>query len=82
VGSFLGGKWAEREAYLLPPASAEVKKMCVYIYRSTLPYAFMAQCLVKLRHDFTFHFYDLVLSFYSAYSSAQVAYLGNVFDLN
>jgi hypothetical protein len=41
-GSFSGGKAPRREADHSPPASAEVKKM--WIYTSTPPYAFMAQC--------------------------------------
>jgi hypothetical protein len=39
-GSFLGGKAARREADHSPPASADVKKMWIYI--STFPYAFTA----------------------------------------
>jgi hypothetical protein len=34
-----------READHSPPASAEFKK--IWIYTSTLPYAFMAQCLIS-----------------------------------
>jgi hypothetical protein len=45
-GSFPGGKRPGREADHSPPASAEVKKM--WIYTSTPPYAFMAQCLNSL----------------------------------
>jgi hypothetical protein len=40
------------EADYSPPTSAEVKNM--WIYTSTPPYAFMAQCLVKHRDNFTF----------------------------
>jgi hypothetical protein len=39
-GSFLGVKRPGREADHSPPASAKVKKM--WIYASTLPYAFTA----------------------------------------
>jgi hypothetical protein len=42
---FLGVKRRGREAGHSPPASAEVKKM--WIYTSTPPYAFMAQCLIS-----------------------------------
>jgi hypothetical protein len=38
-----GVKRQGREADHSPPTSAEVKKM--WIYTSTLPYAFMTQCL-------------------------------------
>jgi hypothetical protein len=41
----LGVKQSGREADHSPPASAEVKKMWIYI--STPPYAFMAQCLIS-----------------------------------
>jgi hypothetical protein len=41
-----------READHSYPSSAEVKKM--WIYTSTPPYTFMAQCLVKHRDNFTF----------------------------
>jgi hypothetical protein len=37
-------KLSEREADHSPPASAEVKKIWLYIF--TRPYAFMAQCLI------------------------------------
>jgi hypothetical protein len=40
-----GVKWLRHEAEHLPPASAKVKKM--WIYTSTPPYAFMAQCLIS-----------------------------------
>jgi hypothetical protein len=42
---FPGLKWPGREADHSPPTSAEVKKM--WIYTSTLPYAFMGQCLIS-----------------------------------
>jgi hypothetical protein len=45
VGSFSGVKRPGREADHSPPASAEVKKMWIYI--STPTYAFMAQCLIS-----------------------------------
>jgi hypothetical protein len=44
-GSFPWVKRPGREADHWPPASAEVKKM--WIYTSTPPYAFMAQCLIR-----------------------------------
>jgi hypothetical protein len=39
-----GVKWMEPETDHSPPTSAEVKK--TWIYTSTHPYAFMAQCLI------------------------------------
>jgi hypothetical protein len=36
-----------------PPSNAEVKN--AWSYTSTTPYVFMAWCLVKHRHNFTFH---------------------------
>jgi hypothetical protein len=42
----LGLKRLGLEADYSPPASAEVKKMC--IYTSTPPCAFMVQCLISL----------------------------------
>jgi hypothetical protein len=47
-----GVKRQGREADHSPPTSAEVKK--TWIYKSTLPYIFMAYCLVKHRDNFTF----------------------------
>jgi hypothetical protein len=47
-----GVKRTGREADHSPPTSDEVKKM--WIYTSTPPYAFMAQCLIKHRDKFTF----------------------------
>jgi hypothetical protein len=41
----LGVKRPVREADHLAAANAEVKKM--WIYTSTIPYAFMAQCLIS-----------------------------------
>jgi hypothetical protein len=41
-----------READHLPPSSAEVKN--AWSYTSTLPYSFMACCLVEHRGNFTF----------------------------
>jgi hypothetical protein len=41
-----------READHSPATSAEVKK--IWIYTSTPPYAFMAQCLVKHDDSFTY----------------------------
>jgi hypothetical protein len=41
--SFPVVKWLGREPDHSPPTSDEVKK--IWIYTSTLPYAFMAQCL-------------------------------------
>jgi hypothetical protein len=41
----LGIKWPGNEADNSTPASAEVKKM--WIYTLSLPYAFMAQCLIR-----------------------------------
>jgi hypothetical protein len=38
-------KWPGHEPKHSPPASVEVKK--VWIYTSTPPYAFMAQCLIS-----------------------------------
>jgi hypothetical protein len=43
------------EAGHSPPTNVEVNKM--WIYTSTPPYAFMAQCLVKHRDNFTLHPY-------------------------
>jgi hypothetical protein len=40
-----GVKWLGREADQSPPTSAKVNK--TWIYASTLPYAFMAQCLIN-----------------------------------
>jgi hypothetical protein len=44
-GLFLGVKRPGREADHSPRTSAEVKKM--WIYTSTPPYVFMAQCLIS-----------------------------------
>jgi hypothetical protein len=41
----LGVKRSGHEADHSPPGSANVKKM--WIYKSTPPYAFMAQCLIN-----------------------------------
>jgi hypothetical protein len=49
----LGVKRPAREADHSPPTSAEVKKTWISI--STPPYAFMAQCLIKHRGNFTFY---------------------------
>jgi hypothetical protein len=51
AGSFPGVKRPGREADHSPPTSTEVKTM--WIYTSTSPYAFMTQCLVKHRDNFT-----------------------------
>jgi hypothetical protein len=47
-----GVKRQGREADNSHPASAEMKK--IWIYASTSPYAFMAQCLIKHRDNFNF----------------------------
>jgi hypothetical protein len=47
-GSFPGVKRPGREADHSPPASAEVKKM--WIYTPTPPHAFMAWCLIIVKH--------------------------------
>jgi hypothetical protein len=44
-GSFPGVKRQGREADHSPPTSAEVKKM--WIYTSTPPFVFMAECLIS-----------------------------------
>jgi hypothetical protein len=44
-GSFPGVKWPVREADHSPLASAEVRKMWIYI--STPPYTLMAYCLIR-----------------------------------
>jgi hypothetical protein len=44
-GSFPGDKEAGREADHSPPTSAEAKML--WIYTSTPPYVFMAQCLAS-----------------------------------
>jgi hypothetical protein len=42
-GSFPGGKSGRHmNSEHLPPTTAEVRKMLIYMYTSTLPYAFMA----------------------------------------
>jgi hypothetical protein len=46
-----GVKRPEREADHSPPTSAKFKNTS--IYTSTPPYAFMAQCLIKHRDNFT-----------------------------
>jgi hypothetical protein len=51
-GIFLGIKWPEREANHSPPTNAEVKK--TWVYTSTLPYMFMAWCVVKYGDSFRF----------------------------
>jgi hypothetical protein len=52
--NFSGDKVAGREADHSPPASVQVHKM--WTYKSTLPYAFMAWCLIKHMDNFTFFF--------------------------
>jgi len=49
--SFTGVRRPEREANHWPPSSAEVN---MWSYTSTLPYTFVAWCLVKHRDSFTF----------------------------
>jgi hypothetical protein len=50
--------WAVKlQWYDAPPTSVEVKK--AWIYTSTPPYAFMVQCLVKLRANVTFFFFPI-----------------------
>jgi hypothetical protein len=52
-GSFRGEKRRGREADHTPPAIGEVKK--IWIYTSTLVYAFMAWCLISLSNPFSCH---------------------------
>jgi hypothetical protein len=51
-----GVKRPRREADHSPPTSTEVKK--TWVYTSTPRYAFMAQCLVKYRDNFTLPYRD------------------------
>jgi hypothetical protein len=48
----LGIKRPGREAHHSPPSSAEIKN--AWRYTSTLPYVFMASCLIKHRDSFTY----------------------------
>jgi hypothetical protein len=63
-GSFPEGKAGSREADHSPPASAEIKKTC--IYTPTSPYTFMAQCLVKHTDTFAFTSYKDLFMQYSS----------------
>jgi hypothetical protein len=56
--SFPGVKRPGREVDHSPPTTAEVKKM--WIYTSTPPYAFMAQCLIKLSTGKTLPFLPFI----------------------
>jgi hypothetical protein len=53
----LGVKWPDHEYGHSPPSSAEVKN--VWSYTSTPPYVYMAWCLVKQRHNFTYTLPDI-----------------------
>jgi hypothetical protein len=51
-GCYSGGKTAGYEANHSPPSTAEVKNACSC--NSTLPFVFLAWCLVKYRDNFTY----------------------------
>jgi hypothetical protein len=62
-----------REANYSPPGSAKVKKMWIYI--STPPYIFIAQCLVKHRHNFTLSYSNkewFIIIFESSFCSVKI----------
>jgi hypothetical protein len=49
-----GIKRPRREDDHQSPTSDKVKKMRIYLYTSTPPYVFMAQCLISYTHDQAF----------------------------
>jgi hypothetical protein len=72
------GEATRAQAAHLPPTSAEVNK--TWIYTCTPPCVFIAQCLVKLRNNFTFYFFSYLRS--GAISMADsIVFLQQLIDL-
>jgi hypothetical protein len=52
--SFAEGEAANNEVVHSPPSSMKIKNL--WSFASIVPYAFMAECLIKCRSNFTFNY--------------------------